>query len=224
MRSVNVSRLSPVSCLCFDALTANCMLILSSCYNFLFPRLSPRKVVHRTDGNLRLMFFASRSIPAFPTPLRRVIGHHWPWYRLPGPMAFLGADGARLLSLPACGESGLGRASPRLHAPFHLESCPGPRQRAILGCVDCKLTQNLAKGRARSAGNTNGCPCRQISRAAPDNLAIRSKLRGSGGRAAKAAWIDSGDAQPSHVRIAAGLKDGAQSRYRCHIGRAHTTC
>src|SRR5258708_21666098 len=58
-------------------------------YN-LFPRLSRRKVLHQTDGYLWLVFSAHRSIPAFPTPLRRVIGHHWPWYRLPGPMAFVG--------------------------------------------------------------------------------------------------------------------------------------
>ena len=56
----------------------------------LFPRLSSRKVLHQTDGYLWLVFSAPRSIPAFPTPLRRVIGHHWPWYRLPGPMAFVG--------------------------------------------------------------------------------------------------------------------------------------
>jgi hypothetical protein len=42
------------------------------------------------------MVFDTRSIPAFPTPLRRVIGHHWPWYRLPGPMAFQGIDCAVL--------------------------------------------------------------------------------------------------------------------------------
>src|SRR5262245_62129646 len=44
----------------------------------------------RTDFEAPHMVFDPRSIPAFPTPLRRVIGHHWPWYRLPGPMAFLG--------------------------------------------------------------------------------------------------------------------------------------
>src|SRR5215471_12005138 len=55
-----------------------------------FPRLSRCKVAQETDDRVRLVFSACRSIPAFPTPLRRVIGHHWPWYRLPGPMAFLG--------------------------------------------------------------------------------------------------------------------------------------
>jgi hypothetical protein len=62
-------------------------------YNVI-PRLSSRKVLHQTDGCLWLVFSAPRSIPAFPTPLRRVIGHHWPWYRLPGPMAFMQPDGA----------------------------------------------------------------------------------------------------------------------------------
>src|SRR5262249_44050975 len=45
----------------------------------IFPRLYRCKVLQRTDGHLRLVFSAPRSIPAFPTPLRRVIGHHWPW-------------------------------------------------------------------------------------------------------------------------------------------------
>jgi hypothetical protein len=53
-------------------------------------RLSALKVTERTDGDVPYMVFDTRSIPAFPTPLRRVIGHHWPWYRLPGPMAFQG--------------------------------------------------------------------------------------------------------------------------------------
>jgi hypothetical protein len=46
----------------------------------IFPRLYGRKVLQQTDGRLRLVFSAPRSIPAFPTPLRRVIGHHWPWH------------------------------------------------------------------------------------------------------------------------------------------------
>jgi hypothetical protein len=33
--------------------------------------------VQPTDGYLWLVFSAHRSIPAFPTPLRRVIGHHF---------------------------------------------------------------------------------------------------------------------------------------------------
>jgi hypothetical protein len=52
------------------------------------------KVTERTDVSMHDVVSDTRSIPAFPTPLRRVIGHHWPWYRLPGPMAFLGADHA----------------------------------------------------------------------------------------------------------------------------------
>ena len=81
-----------------------------TCYN-LFPRLSRGKVLHQTDGYLRLVFSAHRSIPAFPTPLRRVIGHHWPWYvaRANGfcgnPMAWSGrisgADKAHMRVAPA---------------------------------------------------------------------------------------------------------------------------
>jgi hypothetical protein len=40
------------------------------------------KVVDWTDGFVSLVLTAPRSMPAFPTPLRRIIGHHWPWHRL----------------------------------------------------------------------------------------------------------------------------------------------
>ena len=62
------------------------------CSRASIPRLSAAKVVQRTDDSFKVVFSSSRSIPAFPTPLRRVIGHHWPWYQLPGPMAFLRAE------------------------------------------------------------------------------------------------------------------------------------
>src|SRR5258708_37139501 len=85
-------------------------------YN-LFPRLSRRKVLHQTDGYLWLVFSAHRSIPAFPTPLRRVIGHHWPWYRLPGPMAFVGTRwrsraGSRAQMAANASRSGAQRGTP----------------------------------------------------------------------------------------------------------------
>jgi hypothetical protein len=48
----------------------------------IFPRRSRGSGVQRTDGYLRLVFSAHRSMPAFPAPLRRVIGHHWPWHWL----------------------------------------------------------------------------------------------------------------------------------------------
>src|SRR5260370_41363492 len=57
-------------------------------------RLSRRKVLHQTDGYLWLVFSAPRSIPAFPTPLRRVIGHHWPWYGYQGQWLLWGPGGA----------------------------------------------------------------------------------------------------------------------------------
>jgi len=42
--------------------------------------------------HLRLVLSAPRPIPAFPTPLRRVIGHHhWPWYRLARANRFSGS-------------------------------------------------------------------------------------------------------------------------------------
>jgi hypothetical protein len=55
-----------------------------------FPRLFRRNVAQRTDDRFRLVFSRSRPKSAFPTPLRQVIGHRWPWHRLPGPMAFRG--------------------------------------------------------------------------------------------------------------------------------------
>lgn len=61
---------------------------------FTISGLSCSKVTEQTDAGMPSMVFDPRSIPAFPTPLRRVIGHHWPWYRLPGPMAFPGPGGA----------------------------------------------------------------------------------------------------------------------------------
>jgi hypothetical protein len=58
--------------------------------------------------------FDPRSIPAFPTPLRRVIGHHWPWYRLPGPMPFWGLFDAveSVLARPADAVCGCAFAAP----------------------------------------------------------------------------------------------------------------
>src|SRR5258708_29344290 len=61
----------------------------------IFPRRSRRSVVQRTDGYLRLVFSPHRSIPAFPTPLRRVIGHHWPWHRLARAICFSGRMACR---------------------------------------------------------------------------------------------------------------------------------
>src|SRR5262245_41519883 len=46
------------------------------------PRLSCLKAVQQTDSHFELMFSALRSLPAFPTPLRQVIGQNWPWHSL----------------------------------------------------------------------------------------------------------------------------------------------
>jgi hypothetical protein len=75
------------------------------------------------------MVFDTRSIPAFPTPLRRVIGHHWPWYRLPGPMAFKGADRAGrpavslFLQSIACVGASTGRTDRHLQGPAAGGGC-----------------------------------------------------------------------------------------------------
>jgi hypothetical protein len=87
-----------------------------TCYN-LFPRLSRGKVLHQTDGYLRLVFSAHRSIPAFPTPLRRVIGHHWPWY-------VARANGF-------CGNRWRGRVGSRAQI---RRTCESPRHRAAPYC------------------------------------------------------------------------------------------
>ncbi len=54
----------------------------------IFHRLFFRGVAQPTDGPVGLMVSEPRSVPASPLPLWRVIGHHWPWYSLPGPIAF----------------------------------------------------------------------------------------------------------------------------------------
>jgi hypothetical protein len=94
-----------------------------------FPRLSGLKVAERTDVRVPHMVFDPRSIPAFPTPLRRVIGHHWPWYRLPGPMAFWGlADAVAKSWTP--GQPLSSAPSPSRKAGFSLHST---RQRHFAG-------------------------------------------------------------------------------------------
>jgi hypothetical protein len=62
--------------------------VLQTCHS---SGLSGHNVVHWTDSCLRFTFSVPRSIPAFPTPLRRALVIIGPGIGLPGPMAFLGA-------------------------------------------------------------------------------------------------------------------------------------
>jgi hypothetical protein len=71
-----------------------------------------------------------RSIPAFPTPLRRVIGQHWPWYRLPGPMAFPGPVSA-MRGRPLFFWRLIGARWPRL-ACDHLAAANLPAARPVM--------------------------------------------------------------------------------------------
>src|SRR5258706_12126901 len=64
----------------------------SSALTAVFHRPSRRKAVQRTDGYRRLVFTVPRSVTAFPTPLRQIIGRHWPWYRLAGANCFYGSQ------------------------------------------------------------------------------------------------------------------------------------
>jgi hypothetical protein len=122
----------------------------------LFPRLSSRKVLHQTDGYLWLVFSAPRSIPAFPTPLRRVIGHHWPWYRLPGPMAFLGtlfadpmARSGRIAGADAALCAVQINAKPRCHSSVR-QSPPAPRSRRWTTAIWTRKCEERG-GRTRTA-------------------------------------------------------------------------